>query len=150
MHSDDTDVTGIPAGGDIRGETASQRVLMGQGVFYVFSGVWPILSLRTFEAVTGPKTDGWLVKTVGGLIASVGATLVRGARRRDVASETIFLGASSAGVLGFASLWFAMRGRISKIYLLDAAVEFGIVAAHVRARRASASIASSVPTQAAA
>jgi len=28
-------------------------------------GVWPLVSLRTFEGVTRPKVDSWLVKSVG-------------------------------------------------------------------------------------
>ncbi|MCI0462876.1 MAG: hypothetical protein L0Z62_38510 [Gemmataceae bacterium] len=29
-----------------------------QGVYYLLAGVWPLLSLGTFEAVTGPKAAG--------------------------------------------------------------------------------------------
>jgi hypothetical protein len=36
----------------------------------------PAPAHRSFEAVTGPKRDDWLVKTIGGLIAMVGATLI--------------------------------------------------------------------------
>jgi hypothetical protein len=41
---------------------AAQWIMVGQDPFYFGSGVWPLLSMRTF--VTGPKTDKWLVKTV--------------------------------------------------------------------------------------
>ena len=44
--------------------------------FYVASGLRPIVSMRTFEKVTGPKTDEWLVKTVGLLIAVSGAIFI--------------------------------------------------------------------------
>jgi hypothetical protein len=33
------------------------------------TGLWPLVSIGTFQQVTGPKTDLWLVKTVGVLIA---------------------------------------------------------------------------------
>lgn len=39
-----------------------------QGIYYVASGLWPLLHMRSFEAVTGPKRDKWLVNTVGALI----------------------------------------------------------------------------------
>ena len=39
------------------------------------AGVGPLLSSRTFQAVTGPKRDVWLVQTVGALIGVVGGTL---------------------------------------------------------------------------
>jgi hypothetical protein len=47
-----------------------------QGIYFFVMGIWPLFSMRTFEAVTGPKTDRWLVKTMGVLIAVIGAVLV--------------------------------------------------------------------------
>src|SRR5215213_7149555 len=41
------------------------RLARLQAIFYIVSGVWPFVSIRSFEAVTGPKVDRWLVKTVG-------------------------------------------------------------------------------------
>ncbi len=43
-----------------------------QGIYYVATGLWPILNMRSFEMVTGPKRDKWLVKTVGALITAIG------------------------------------------------------------------------------
>ena len=42
-----------------------QTLATGQGAYYVASGLWPIFHRRSFEAVTGPKKDWWLVVTVG-------------------------------------------------------------------------------------
>jgi hypothetical protein len=100
-----------------------------QGAFYLVSGIWPVLHMRSFEAVTGPKTDHWLVKTVGLLITVVGGTLVISARRGRLPREMAVLGGGSAGVLGAVSLYYALRGRISKIYLLDAGVELSLATA---------------------
>jgi hypothetical protein len=44
---------------------ARKWIMIGQGAFYLSSGVWPLISMRTFERITGPKTDKWLVKTGG-------------------------------------------------------------------------------------
>jgi hypothetical protein len=108
-----------------------ERSLLGaQGVFYVATGLWPIVSLKSFEAVTGPKADGWLVKTTGGLIAVVGAVLVSASLRREPPREVVLLGKLGAAVLGFASGWYSLKGRIAKVYLLDAATEAAIVAAY--------------------
>ena len=68
----------------------------GQGLYYLVTGIWPLLSMRTFEAVTGPKADKWLVKTVGVLVGVVGAVLMLSARRRHVAPEPALLAAGSA------------------------------------------------------
>jgi hypothetical protein len=52
-----------------------QRLLGFQAAYYCLTGIWPLLHLASFEAVTGPKTDDWLVKMVGLLAAVIGATL---------------------------------------------------------------------------
>jgi hypothetical protein len=107
-----------------------RRVLaIGQGAYWGATGLWPIVDLRSFEAVTGPKTEGWLVKTVGGLIAAVGVSLFVAGVRRRVTPEIALLGASSAAALGGAAGWYAWRGRIRNIYLADAAVEALLVGA---------------------
>ncbi len=104
------------------------RLAVAQGAYWAASGIWPIIHLRSFEAVTGPKQAGWLVKTVGALIAAVGATLVVAGARRRVSAEIALLGASTAAALGGAGGWYAARGRIRRIYLADAAVEALLVA----------------------
>jgi hypothetical protein len=83
--------------------------------------------MRTFEAVTGPKSDRWLVKTVGALIAVIGTTLVAGAARGP-AAELRYLGAATATVLACVDCIYVARRRISPVYLLDAVVELGILA----------------------
>jgi hypothetical protein len=102
---------------------------LGQGIYYFASGVWPLLSMRTFEAVTGPKTDRWLVKTVGVLVSVIGAVLIFSGRRRRVTPESALLAAGSAAALGAVDTIYATRGRISKIYLLDAVAEAALIAA---------------------
>src|SRR5438874_8318552 len=44
---------------------------LAQGAYYVVSGVWPLLNMDSFEMVTGPKMDRWLVRTVGLLISVI-------------------------------------------------------------------------------
>src|SRR4051812_49609509 len=56
-------------------------LLWVQGLYYLVTGVWPLVSIETFQMVTGPKTDHlvtgretdhWLVMTVGVLVTAVG------------------------------------------------------------------------------
>lgn len=94
-----------------------------QGGFYVATGIWPLLSMTTFETVTGPKTDDWLVKTVGVLVLVIGAVLLAAAARRSFALETVLLAAGSALGLAAVDVVFVAQGTLSPIYLLDAAVE---------------------------
>jgi hypothetical protein len=105
-----------------------RRAALAQGIFYVASGLWPVVHLRSFEAVTGKKREGWLVQTTGALIAAVGCALLAGAfeRRRSPAVKT--LGIASAAALGAADVVFVGKGRIPRVYLGDAAAELALIA----------------------
>ena len=112
----------------------NHRLALVQGVFYVVTGVWPIVSIRTFEAVTGPKTDRWLVKTVGVLVTVVGAVLIRAGRARQTSPEVELLAVGSAVGLGGIDVVYVARRRISPVYLLDAAAELALAAAWIAGR----------------
>ena len=70
-----------------------------QGVVYLATGLWPLISIRTFERVTGPKVDRWLVKTVGVLVTVIGAVLLVAGRRRAVSDDLVLVAAGSAAGL---------------------------------------------------
>ncbi len=102
---------------------------MGQGAFYLATGLWPIVHLPSFEAVTGPKLEGWLVKTVGAMIAVAGSSMLAAGRARSVGAPTALLAAGSAAALAAVDLWYAgVRRRIRPIYLADAVVELALFA----------------------
>ena len=102
-----------------------RRAALAQGLFYVATGLWPVLHLRSFEAVTGPKRDRWLVRTTGALIAAIGGSLLVAARDRSRAAKT--LGVASAATLAGADLVFVASGQIPRIYLADAAAEAAVI-----------------------
>lgn len=102
-------------------------VLRAQGVFYVLTGLWPLLHMPSFELVTGPKTDDWLVRMVGLLATAIGATLWAGARPPRPAGTTVFLAAAAAASFAAVDLTYALGGRISAVYLLDAAAEIALL-----------------------
>ncbi|HEY6957803.1 MAG TPA: hypothetical protein VI814_03175 [Candidatus Limnocylindria bacterium] len=96
--------------------------------YWIFGAVWPLVSMRSFERVTGNKRDEWLVRTVSLLMLSVVATLAAlGRSRRDEAALRL-LGATSAGALGSVALVGPLVGRISPVYLMDAAVDTALTA----------------------
>lgn len=104
------------------------RLASLQGLFYAITGIWPLLHLRSFLYVTGPKTDLWLVQTVGALIAVSGLALFLAARHRKLTAEWAVLAAGQAGALAIIDIVFVTRERISGIYLADAVVELALVA----------------------
>jgi hypothetical protein len=112
----------------------SRTLARAQGAYYLASGIWPLVSLRTFERVTGPKTDDWLVRTVGLLAATIGSVLVLRAAPSDGRPDPA-LGIGSALAFAATDVVHAGRGRISRIYLADALVELGIAGAWLVAER---------------
>ena len=104
------------------------KLALLQGVFYLATGVWPLLDIVSFQIVTGPKTDLWLVRTVGVLVAVIGVVLLAAARRRRVTEEIVLLAAGSALGLAAIDLVYALSGRISAVYLADAVAELGLAA----------------------
>ena len=103
-----------------------------QGLFYVLTGLWPIIDIMSFQRVTGPKTDIWLVQTVGVLVAASGLGYLIAACRRHISPEVAWIAGSQALALASIDLLYACTGRISQIYLLDALVELTFVVIWLR------------------
>lgn len=108
-------------------------VAIAQGLYYLVTGIWPMVSIRTFEMVTGPKTDVWLVKTVGVLAAVIGGVLESAGRRRRITREIHMLGVASAAGFGVIDVVYVLKRRISPVYLLDAVAEVALIGVWARA-----------------
>src|SRR5436305_10564706 len=102
---------------------------LAQGVYYVVTGLWPLVHTNSFQAVTGPKTDLWLVQTVGVLIAVIGCVLLSAAHSGRVTAEVALLAVGCALALTGIDVVFVTRNVISQVYLLDAAAALVLVAA---------------------
>jgi hypothetical protein len=110
-------------------------VALVQGGFYVATGLWALVDLDSFMAVTGPKTDLWLVKTVGVLVTVIGGVLLSAGWRRRVTPDILLLGIGAALSLATIDVVYVFAGRISRIYLLDAVAEVGLAIAWALAKR---------------
>jgi hypothetical protein len=106
--------------------TLLRAIALVQGVFYLATGVWPLLDIDSFQVVTGPKVDLWLVRTVGVLVGVIGTVLLLSVRRRRITPEIAILAVGSAVGLAGIDLVYALSGKISSIYLADAVVELGL------------------------
>jgi hypothetical protein len=113
--------------------TRAETMALVQGAYFAATGVWPFISMRSFEAVTGPKTDRWLVKTVGGLVGVVGGTLIAAGLRRRVTPEIAAVAAGSAVVLGAIDVVYTAKRVLRPVYLGDAAGEALLLAGWVSA-----------------
>src|SRR2546423_15218730 len=59
---------------------AWSMLALAQGVYYAVFGAWPLVHLKSFETVTGPKREEWLTKGVGACWLNVGLHLVEAGR----------------------------------------------------------------------
>ena len=116
--------------------TAAVSLSRAHGLFNVVTGLWPVVHMGSFEAVSGPKVDHWLVRTVGGLMAANGLAQLtaRGAEQRLSAQ----VGLGTSAVLAAVDVRYGATGRISRIYLLDAVVQLAWVVAWTMTLRPAA------------
>ena len=120
-----------------------RRVLLWiQGAYFLVTGVWPLVSVRTFQMVTGPKTDHlptgreadhWLVMTAGVLITAIGLSLLLGAWRDKCSAETMLLAIAASFGLTCIDIIYVWREVIAPVYLVDAGIEILLIAAWLAA-----------------
>jgi len=124
IHAESTSSTGLS--GQHHEPRLARVVATIQGAYFVAMGLWPLFGIDSFQAVTGPKTDLWLVYTVGVLITAIGAALLLAAARRRLTAEIAVVAVGAAVGLAGIDVIFAVRGVLSWVYLLDAAAEVAL------------------------
>jgi hypothetical protein len=108
-----------------------------QALYYVGTGIWPVADMQSFMAVTGPKTDLWLVETVGLLAAAIGAGTAYAAIIGKFDKPLLLLLLCAAAAFLYTDLYYFFSGVISFMYLPDAVFQLVFIIAHVtRFRRA--------------
>jgi hypothetical protein len=103
-------------------KTKADLVLLLPGLYFIFTGMWALLDVQSFQVVTGQKIDIWLVKTFSGLICAVGLSFVINAFRMGEKSA-LYTALLCLPALIIADIYYALTNIISKIYLADAAIE---------------------------
>ena len=101
----------------------AKTLATAHGYFNLVTGAWPILNMSTFELALGPKEDTWLVKTVGGLLATTGLTQLASPPDERSLEQARRLGMAISGTLLAIDFWYGGRGRISRRYLLDGVLQ---------------------------
>ncbi len=92
----------------------SKYLPLAHGLYSLVTGLWPLLSIRTFQVVTGRKVDLWLVKTVGVLVGVIGVVLIVAALRSRVTTEIILLAVGSAAGLTGIDVVYVLKGEWKK------------------------------------
>jgi hypothetical protein len=117
----------------------SNRLAVAQATYFVIIGIWPVVGLRSFERLSGPKVDDWLVKTVGVQVAVVGAALALAAKRQRITPEVELVAMGSALGLAAIDIIYVGRRRIRPVYLADAVLELGFAAGWILSHRGRSS-----------
>jgi hypothetical protein len=98
-------------------------------IYFILTGIWPIVSIRTFMMVTGPKTDIWLVRTVGLLVTAIGLAIAAAAWKDQFPFSILVLAIASSLALLLIDVVYVLNRTISRIYLLDAVLQAIFIAA---------------------
>ncbi len=78
--------------------------------------------------ITGPKTDLWLVKTIGLILAVIGVVLIYAEATATINTPVILLAIGSAFSLALVEVIYVIKRVISPIYLADAVAELILIA----------------------
>ncbi|MFP3581485.1 hypothetical protein SB659_18130 [Arthrobacter sp. SIMBA_036] len=116
-------------------DKTSSRMALPQGCSNLLSGLWPLVHMRSFETVSGPKADKWLVRTASGLLIVISLEQLRAASPEGKGSITKRLGLGTALTLAAIDVVCVAQGRISKVYLIDAAIELLFISGWMTGRR---------------
>jgi hypothetical protein len=100
-----------------------KSVLASHAVYIFLTGIWPLIDIESFMRITGPKTDIWLVKTVGALLIPVSLSMFAFLRSQSEKFPIIILGAGIAIAFISIDVYYSLSDTISAIYLADAIVE---------------------------
>lgn len=98
-----------------------------QSLYYIASGALALVAMPLFLAITGPKTDLWLVRMVGLLAVTIGVSLGAAARQKRISADSIVLAIGAAASFTGIDVTYVVLHRISSVYLADAAVEIMLV-----------------------
>ncbi|MFN2525817.1 MAG: hypothetical protein ABR505_06080 [Actinomycetota bacterium] len=113
-------------------ELEPRKIAIAQGLFNALGGLWPLISLRSFEWVYGKKHDIFLQKTVGGLLLSIGCVQLAAADSGKQIPPIRRLGIATASTLLAIDLIYIPKGEMRWTYWQDTLCEIGWIAAWMR------------------
>jgi hypothetical protein len=112
------------------------RMWIAHAIYFVIGGLWAIVGRRSFEAITGPKVDYWLVRTVGGLLAATGGAIGLAGASQRITPEIRWLAVATSAVLTLVDIIGTATGRVRRVYLLDAVANLVLIGGWLGTTRA--------------
>jgi hypothetical protein len=83
--------------------------------------------MKSFERVSGPKRNDWLVKTVSLLLIADAICFASALLMNVLSLPVILLSISSAAALLLIDLIYVFNHKISSVYLFDAVIEITFI-----------------------
>jgi len=99
-------------------------ILWSQTLYYLITALWALIDIESFMFVTGPKTDTWLVKTVAVLLLAICICFLAHLFTKKDALPVNMLAVACCVLLIMIDCYYTYNNVISKIYLVDALIEF--------------------------
>lgn len=81
--------------------------------------LWGMFDIDSFMRATGPKTDIWLVKTIGALLICTSCFFISVIFRKEFSFSVFLLAYMQAFALAIIDFYYALNGTISTIYIAD-------------------------------
>jgi uncharacterized membrane protein YGL010W len=94
-----------------------------QTCYILVTALWPLIDIRSFMIVTGPKTDLWLVKTVASLLIVISCAMIAHLQTSGYSRPLFVLGVATAFSLLCIDIYYSLNDIISDVYLIDGAAE---------------------------
>lgn len=100
-----------------------KALLWIQGLYTLLTALWGLIDIDSFMAVTGPKNDIWLVKTVSVVLLAIAATLITYLFIQGDPLPAMVLGLLTSAGLAAIDFYYSGRKVISPVYALDGIAE---------------------------
>jgi hypothetical protein len=72
---------------------------LAHGIYFVLGGAWPLIDMRSFEFINGPKSDHIQVRAIAGISLFIGAALLWCVHRGVIENPMRLVVAGAGGTL---------------------------------------------------
>jgi hypothetical protein len=98
-------------------------LLLAQSGYTLLTALWGLLDIDSFMAVTGPKTDIWLVKAVSVLFVSIALSLIVSFvfNPSDKSSATLAITVSIG--IAIIDFYYSLNHIIRPVYIVDGCIQ---------------------------
>ena len=98
-------------------------VLAAQGIYYIVTGLWPLLHFSSFASVVAFRVNPFQAHVFAALIIVIGGSLLEATRREPPGPFPTMLGIGVASAIALVSLVWLPRLGVASLLWADLAVE---------------------------